>query len=137
VTFGGTLIDPKLPRDVSIRQTLTNKIRHLSLSLGEGGNGSLAKNRKAEEAADLADQSIDIPDIGEMRSSGKFDQTRTSDARHNELALLQGSGSVLFAVQHERRSGDFFEASDHVDLVAGEEEFGCRFRRRCLALIIG
>src|SRR5580693_5294034 len=56
VTFGGTLIDPQLFRDASIRQTLTNQFRHLPLSLGQGGNGSLAKNRKAEEAADLADQ---------------------------------------------------------------------------------
>ncbi len=66
MTFGGTLIDPEFLRDVAIRQTLTHEIRHMSLSLGEGGNGTLAKNRKAEETADLANQGIDIPDIGEM-----------------------------------------------------------------------
>jgi hypothetical protein len=128
VTFGGTLIDPELLCDISIRKALTDEVRHLSLSLGEGGNGGFAENGKAEEAADLADQGIDVPDIGEMRSSGKFDQTRTSDTRRNELALLKGSGSVLFAVQHKRRSGDLFEAIDHVDHVAGQKEFGCRIR---------
>ena len=87
MTFGRTLIDPELLSDVSIRQTFTNEGRHLSLSLGEAGNGGLAENGKAEEAADLADQGIDIPDIGEMRSSGKFDQTRTSDTRRNDCLL--------------------------------------------------
>jgi len=136
VPFGGTLIDPELLCDVSIRQTLTDEVRHLFLSLRKGRSGGLAEQGKAKEATDLADQSIHITDIGEMRSSGEFDQASTFDARGDELALLQRSGTVPLAVKHQRRSGDVFEAIDHVDLVAGEKEFGRRFRRRRLTLII-
>ena len=66
MTFSGSFIDSQPLSDFSIRQTLTDQVRHLPLPLGQGWSGGLAQRRKTEESADLADERIDITDVGEM-----------------------------------------------------------------------
>src|SRR5580658_7804956 len=137
VTFGRALVDAQTMSDLSIRQTFAYELRHLPLSGGETRNSGLTTTRKPEEAADLADKNVDVADIGEMRPARKFDQASICDVRGNQLALLQGSGAVVIAVQHKCRRSDISQAIDHIDLVASDEEPGRHLRRRSVALIVG
>jgi hypothetical protein len=66
VTFSGSLVDTQPLSDFSICQALTDEVCHLPLSLRQSRNGGRARQRQSQEAADLADQCIDVTDIRKM-----------------------------------------------------------------------
>ena len=130
MTFGGSFVDTQPLSDISIRHALADEVSHLLLPLGQSRNGGLAQRWELEEATDLPDEGINITDIGKMRSSREFDQTRTFDARCDELALLQRCGAIVSAVEQKGWSSDVLEAIQHVNFVTGEKKFGGGLRRR-------
>ncbi len=130
MTFSGSFVDTQPLSDISIRHALADEICHLLLPLGQSRNGSLAQRWELEEATDLANESIYITDVGKMRSSRKFNQPRTFDARCDELALLQRCGAVVSTVQHKGWSSDVPEAIQHINFVAGDKKLGGGLRRR-------
>jgi hypothetical protein len=135
--FGRALVDTQLLGDLSVRETLADEARDLSLSLGESWCSGPACGWKTKEATDLAHKGINIADVWEMRSSRKLDQARTADTRGNQLALRQGRGAIIFSVEHQRGSANLAETIGHVDPVAPGKELRCHLRRRRLALVFG
>jgi hypothetical protein len=121
VTFSASFIEGQALSDFSIRETLADQLRHLFLPFGQRWGSGSAQRRKSKEIPDLADEHIDVTDVGEVRSPGKFDQTRALNERRDQRALFQRGGPILPSVEHERWSCDLPEAIDDVHVVTGSK----------------